>query len=221
MRFVRAALLVAFCCTTLSSYAVTFNFFIPKSGNTSNTSTATDGFGNYTFTHINTELQIIAQGYSDYDNVPVLMNITQPVGGPGGDGSANGPGIGVDAGGNPINQNKAEAILFQLPTGYRIESVRFSKFAVGEVAQFLDGSFNLIDELVRLPGENTTFTISGIFDSLLAFGAIPSGGTPNDNFFIRSITITAVPLPAALVLFLTGILGFGFVRRRQPGHLAI
>jgi hypothetical protein len=55
------------------------------------------------------------------------------------------------------------------------------------------------------------YNFTSVFGSIFGFGAI---GT-DDDFKLKSITVSTIPLPPAAILLITGLLGIGILGRRR------
>lgn len=73
---------------------------------------------------------------------------------------------------------------------------------------FLD---NVFTGKLNVPIITHLFTFSGQEGTKIGFGSIDG----NDDFKLKSITVSAVPLPPALLLFASGLFGIGLLGRRR------
>ncbi len=189
---------------------------------------AQDGNGN--------TLTLTAYGYRNidysgaigpYNGVLLLRNDKGlSVAGGGDSGAGDGPG--------GINSTGMEGILFDLPDGWKIDSVTFSNWeATGrERAQLFTalvapGGFTTGGSIFTggtVSGGFVTFAVTGVLSDLVGFGAIEraiaeQSGGQQSNFRLASISISQVPLPAAAWLMLTAIGGLFFGRARSRRRL--
>ena len=130
---------------------------------------------------------------------------------------SNNDNVGAIGGSSNVADTTFETLTLTFDANVLLTNVVFA----GEGHGFFDGNvdlngtiFDLTDPLVTSinPGFATT--------TLYAFSYIPISGAGTVNeFYIESIAFTAVPLPAALPLFLSALAGLGLMgwRRRQAG----
>ena len=94
------------------------------------------------------------------------------------------------------------------PTFFR-DADHFGTFVVGNMITITDASGTTTYQLPLL-GEFTTPLTGNTFDFTYY----------NTEFYIGSVTVSAVPLPAALPLFLSALAGLAFVGRRRGRQAA-
>ncbi len=94
------------------------------------------------------------------------------------------------------------------PTFFR-DADHFGVFVTGDMIDITDAS-GLTTYQLPLLGEFTMPLTGTIFDFTYK----------NTEFYIGSVTVTAVPLPAALPLFLSALAGLAFIGRRRGRQAA-
>lgn len=122
-----------------------------------------------------------------------------------------------------------DILLFELGTVGDLQSINFDNvdpnddfvfFAVDSIAQLSGPILSYFFDIDDLSGDEGEFTFSpAITGRIFGIGALQGG----DNFRVEGLTVTAVPVPAALPLFATGagIIGFlGWRRRRKAQAVA-
>jgi hypothetical protein len=143
-------------------------------------------------------------------------------------------GHGIDSdisGGGQDSDNQVDGsgdndvLVFKFGTAVTLVSVRFSYFGSDdEFSYFFDGDGNgnldgdILADSLNPNGAGSNYTFGGTyFGTLFGIGAVDS----NDEFRVRSITVSAVPVPAALPLFGAALLGMGFLARRRKQKAAM
>lgn len=116
-----------------------------------------------------------------------------------------------------------DVAVFQFDQNVTLESVSFNFFEGDDDFAFFfdvgnDGSLNLIDgDIDANPLDYYDFT--GIYllnGDLFGIGALAY----NDDFKIASVTVSAIPLPAAFPLYAAGMAVLGFMGWRRKRRLA-
>jgi hypothetical protein len=107
-----------------------------------------------------------------------------------------------------LNANDALQLTFNQKV--KLQSVRFSRVDGSDIFDFyLDGFANyMFSAATPMPLAQYIFNLKG---TTFAFGAT----RPDSDYKIRSVTVSAVPLPPAVMLFLTGLFGIGVLARRR------
>ena len=141
-------------------------------------------------------------------------------------------GLGVDSdisGGGQDSDNQVDGsgdndvLVFSFGSAVQLISVTFSHFSGNDDFSYFfdgDGNGNLDFDLIagNLDTGGSTYTFGGTYvGTLFGIGAIGS----NDEYRVKSINVSAVPLPAALPLFGAALLGMGFLARRRKQKAAL
>lgn len=124
-------------------------------------------------------------------------------------------GLGVTGGGDtdPLLDGRIdESITFSFDQTVRLVSVTFYAFDADDTADVYVNGVMVADESATNPymfgyEMANSFTIGADGSSVMLDGY--------DNFFVKSFTVAAVPVPAAGFLLLGGLAGLGLVRKRR------
>ena len=124
---------------------------------------------------------------------------------------SNQGGLGVNSPGDDNPQVDGKGILDILNLTFskavKIRSAVFTYITPTEKVSFsIDGS-----SLGNLTGLTGNHFFAGQSGTLFSFGAV----TKSDAFKLKSISVSPVPLPPALLLFASGLFGIGLLGRRR------
>jgi hypothetical protein len=125
----------------------------------------------------------------------------------------NSGGLGVTSGpgDSPIVDGVGLDDLLNLTFNHKVKiiSAVFSEIDFSDDFNFIvDGSNQ---GHFHIPLISHLYNFSGEQGHVFGFGA----GENNDDFKLKSITVSAVPLPPALLLFVSGLFGIGLLGRRR------
>ncbi|MEX1034494.1 MAG: VPLPA-CTERM sorting domain-containing protein [Sneathiella sp.] len=124
-----------------------------------------------------------------------------------------------------------DVVIFDFDQVVKLETIVFSYFddevhwfwgsptPNDEFSGFLDTDGDGVLNLVGVNFDGNPFNVGGIAGEIFGIGAWGN----NDDFKIKSMTVSAVPLPAALPLYGAGLAVLGFVgwrKRRKAAALA-
>ena len=134
-------------------------------------------------------------------------------------------GLGVTQGNDAqIDFLGPDAVLFKLPNNYRLTSVLLKGLGVTEEVKLFtkamftaQASASIFATLTTRQGTSlgsgngVQFSIASL-GNLIGLGAAADSNTA---FRISAVTISAVPVPPAVLLFFTGLLALGFAKRQR------
>lgn len=135
-------------------------------------------------------------------------------------------GLGADGrfdGDNIDGRLGNDVLVFSFSRKIIFENIRFRNRDGNDDFAFGAVTGSLFDRIVDFEDVQNTVLVSAFatmdqaMGRTFGIGAIQS----NDNFTIRSIEVAAVPIPAALPLFLSGLLGMGWLARRRRKSLSV
>jgi len=199
----KAAVAVAALCVGVPASASTFNFLGLSGSDTSSLSFNVDGIG----------LTVTAGTFSSGSNPSSIDFSTRRV-----DRSVGGQGLGVDSSGDAESIDGFagnDVLVFTFDQEVTIDRIFFGgvdgndDFAFGDVT---GSSFTRIVNFQDVAGSVFTSSFGGDTAGLgFGIGAI---GTA-DNFSIRGLEVSAVPLPAAGWMLLAGVGGIAAMRRKK------
>ena len=121
-----------------------------------------------------------------------------------------------------VNDQEASSINVLLPDGSQFEPVEgFSGFGVIPINNFSveNGSFTAVDFQVNSFGGIGLFLLSLTTGTSFIFIGTEDFFKGPISFTNVTPTVSAVPLPPALVLFLTGLIGLGALTRRRKSQV--
>lgn len=211
-RILAAAAVFLLSCSVVQA-ATTFDF---TNGNRAETT----GALNYSVDGINLAVSA-GRYYNPFGSAPLGVYDYGDIGQSNGNGLYMRNGYGDD---HQIDgDGRNEVAIFQFDRNVTLESVSFTYFSDNDDFAFFfdvgdDGSLNLINgDIDANPLDAYSFAGAYLLNGdLFGIGAIGD----NDDFKLASVTVSAVPLPAALPLYGAGIAVMGFVGWRRKQKLA-
>jgi hypothetical protein len=129
----------------------------------------------------------------------------------------NGGGLGVLNATGDSNHDIDGAILrndllnLKFNKAVKLKSVRFARVDSNDVFDFWLSSAYTFSAATPFPLAQYVFAGTGAIGSLFGFGATAD----TSDYKIRSVTVSAVPLPPAAMLLITGLFGIGALGRRR------
>ncbi len=204
-----AATFAAVTATASSALAVTYDFGADASSGPSASLNFTIGAG---ITAVASARTIDATGTDTGTAKVGLYHDTRP----------NEGGLGVTAPGDTNHEidggssiGLRDMLLLTFNQKVKIVKASFSrvdnKFDGDDAFITFDGTRIDTDGLIDLAVSFPNFLPIGVEGTVIGFGALFS----NDDYKLRSITVTPIPLPPAALLLLSGMAGMGVLARRR------
>ncbi len=127
----------------------------------------------------------------------------------GGLGELNAPGDTNHDIDGAIQRNDLVSLVFD--KAVKLKSVRFARVDSNDVFDFWTAGGYQFSAATPFPLAQYIFAGGGVIGKFFAFGAT----NDTSDYKIRSVTVSAVPLPPAAVLLVTGLFGIGALGRRK------
>jgi hypothetical protein len=104
-----------------------------------------------------------------------------------------------------------DLVGLQFNKAVKLKSVRFARVDSNDIFDFWAPSGYSFSAATPFPLAQYVFAGGGVIGSLFGFGATAD----TSDYKIRSVTVSAVPLPPAAMLLITGLFGIGALGRRR------